>query len=227
MDGTDQLRLWAQWPDLLDLVYLVGDEDYEQDRCNEYEAIVYRFRQIFRSLNRKEDFTEPQIRVLQREMDVFCTDYVDGFSKHDVTNYIHVLQSGEIRYFLRRYGSLYRHANIGLEACVKVMRTASQRGTQHGGHKGNQRSDHPTKAGIVDPSNVARTQSLPRAMGLYMCRRASDQLGQFAPCKEDFIKELATNGKRWNKEESAKRARQGQAEQAMAAVATVAIATAH
>jgi hypothetical protein len=252
MDGGDQLRLWEQWPDLLDLVYLQGDEEYEQDRCTEFEAIVYQFRQIFRSLNRKEDFTEQQIRVLQKQMDGFCTDFIDGFSKHDVTNYIHVLQSGECRYFLRRYGSLYRHANIGLEACVKVgilyyihcnpalyitsahhlryiqvMRTASQRGTQHGGHAGNQHSDHPLKTSIVDVEDVERTRPLPRAMGLYMCRRASDQLGQFADDKEEFIRELAKDGKRWHKEETAKMARQLLVAETVGVqgAATVAIAT--
>ncbi|KAJ1440627.1 hypothetical protein B484DRAFT_391163 [Ochromonadaceae sp. CCMP2298] len=30
-------------------------------------------------------------------------------------------------------------------------------------------------------------------MGMYMCRRASDQLAQFADCKEEFLQQLASD----------------------------------
>jgi hypothetical protein len=123
MDGADQLKLWAQFPALLGLIYLPGetDEEYERlGRAVEFENIAGQFRDIFISLNRLADFAEPDIRELQLQMDQFSKEFCEAFSRHDVTNYVHVLQSGDVRFFLRRFKSLFRQGNIGLESCVKV-----------------------------------------------------------------------------------------------------------
>ncbi|KAJ1385196.1 hypothetical protein B484DRAFT_440440, partial [Ochromonadaceae sp. CCMP2298] len=140
MDGTDQKVLWANFSTLLDLVYQRSDAPEQVDRCLEFQEVARAFSDIFADLYGRADLTPPEIDALQLKIDNFCRHFVDAFSKHDVTNYIHALQAGHFRFFLRRYGNMYKYANIGLEACVKVVRTFIRRGTQQGGHCGNQRS---------------------------------------------------------------------------------------
>ncbi|KAJ1437429.1 hypothetical protein B484DRAFT_392795 [Ochromonadaceae sp. CCMP2298] len=118
-------------------------------------------------------------------MDKFCRVFVEAHGRNNVTNYIHFMQAGHFRYFLRRYGNLYRHSNIGLEACVKVMRTYYERGTQHGGFCGfAQPSDGDEATGLepVAYKKIAKVYSTPRAMSsfilnrtLYLCSLCTDQ----------------------------------------------------
>ncbi|KAJ1401112.1 hypothetical protein B484DRAFT_405829 [Ochromonadaceae sp. CCMP2298] len=92
---------------------------------------------VFTELRRPCDFSPDEVDSVQLLMDQFCRALVSGFSVKDVTNYVHDLQAGHVRYFLRKHGNIYRYANIGLEATIKVLRTFSKAGTQRGGHVGN------------------------------------------------------------------------------------------
>ena len=58
------------------------------------------------------------------------------FGEQAVTNYIHFWSSGHFRYFLKRYGNLYRFSGVGGEANMGTLRGYFFKRTQRGGHAG-------------------------------------------------------------------------------------------
>ncbi|KAJ1382194.1 hypothetical protein B484DRAFT_440786 [Ochromonadaceae sp. CCMP2298] len=183
MDWDKQVRLWAGFAELLPILYSPSDcEDPQlQRRSDIIEDIVRRYWAVFTDLRRPTDFTADEVDAAQLLMDGFCRALVAGYSVKDVTNYVHDLQAGHIRYFLRRHGNIYRHCNIGLEATVKVLRTFAQVGTQHAGHAGNEcRKPQEAIAGGAGTEAPLEKWPTARAMAAYALKRGLNQLSKFA-----------------------------------------------
>ncbi|KAJ1398139.1 hypothetical protein B484DRAFT_471863, partial [Ochromonadaceae sp. CCMP2298] len=151
----------------------------------ESSQLICLYLEIWAELSKPEDMAPHQINSLQRTMDEFCRLFVHMYGRNNVTNYIHLLQAGHFRYFLRKFGNLYRHANIGLEACVKVMRTYWERGTQHGGFCGYAQPSAGNEATGLEPvgyKEVKKVFASPKAMSgfminrtLYLCSLCTEQ----------------------------------------------------
>ena len=82
------------------------------------------------------EFTSEDCDELQTEVDIWARKYIDLYGGHEITSYIHDLQSGHITSYLRLHGNIYRYANIGFESCIGVVRNKYHTATQHGGHGG-------------------------------------------------------------------------------------------
>jgi hypothetical protein len=79
-------------------------------------------------------------------MDAYCDAYIERHGNRDITNYLHVIQAGHIRHQIRRFGNLFRYANIGLEAYIGTIRNYLTRRTQNGGHGGKKGEPKATNA---------------------------------------------------------------------------------
>jgi len=80
------------------------------------------YNEISQELRRDDNMNETEIRDLQIKMDSFFVLFLKMFGKDAVTNYIHLWGSGEIRWFLLKYGSIHRHNTIALEALIGYIR---------------------------------------------------------------------------------------------------------
>jgi hypothetical protein len=54
-----------------------------------------------------------------------------------ITNYIHILGSGHLPYFAKKYGNLYRFSQQGWEALNQMIKHYYFNNTNHGGSLGN------------------------------------------------------------------------------------------
>jgi hypothetical protein len=54
-----------------------------------------------------------------------------------MTNYIHIIGSGHLSYFGKKYGNLYRFSQQGWEAMNKLLKHFYFNNTNHGGSYGN------------------------------------------------------------------------------------------
>jgi hypothetical protein len=61
------------------------------------------------------EYTEQEIKEFQLKIDDFFVAYVErsGAGKEGVTNYIHMLGSAHISYYMRRHGNLYKYSQQG------------------------------------------------------------------------------------------------------------------
>ena len=99
-------------------------------------SINTKYNSMMGLLRTTQTFSEDQLSLLQDTIDDYCETYLVQNGNRDVTNYLHTLQSGHIRNQIRRFGNLFRYANIGFEAYIGTIRRYLQHRTQNGGHGG-------------------------------------------------------------------------------------------
>ncbi|KAJ1431677.1 hypothetical protein B484DRAFT_395338 [Ochromonadaceae sp. CCMP2298] len=116
MNLMAQRRLWSRFDILLETIYREGDPPEQLQRRDLFSNIASAYGEIFVTLNQKADMTQAEVYALQ--LDQWGRNFVAAFGRKAITNY-----------------------NVGMEALIKVLRSYSANGTQHGGHCGNQRSD--------------------------------------------------------------------------------------
>jgi hypothetical protein len=71
---------------------------------------------FLQKLQQKEDFTPEQIDEFQSGADDFFSKWLDLVGYDGLTNYIHMLGAGHIRYYLVKWKNLNRFQNQGWEA---------------------------------------------------------------------------------------------------------------
>lgn len=101
-----------------------------------FHSLFTMFKSCAEQLRFRNKFSEERIAQLQLSLDNFCHLFIKMFGATAVTNYIHDWHSGHMRYFLRRYGNLYIHANIGLESKMGQIKKLILRRSPNGGHEG-------------------------------------------------------------------------------------------
>ena len=83
--------------------------------CSLYNTMMTQLRST-------KTFNEERLQKLQDAMDEYCDAYIGRHGNHDIFNYLHVIQAGHIRHQIRRFGNLFRYANIGFEAYIGTIR---------------------------------------------------------------------------------------------------------
>ena len=83
---------------------------------------------------RRYDFTDNDIIVLQRKIDLFYNLWYDLCGKDGLTNYIHLLGSGHVVYYLKKHRNLYRFSNQVWERLNNRLKLFYLQNTQRGGH---------------------------------------------------------------------------------------------
>jgi len=80
--------------------------------------------------------------------------WIDLFAEEGITNYIHLLAAGHIRYFLNKYHCLYIYSQQGWESmnsvCTGYILQNSARGGYGTGHNGGKMRDLLWKTGEAD-----------------------------------------------------------------------------
>jgi hypothetical protein len=63
--------------------------------------------------------------------------WVNLYGTVHMTNYIHIIGSGHLTYFAKKYGNLYRYSQQGWEAMNQLLKHYYFNNTNHGGSYGN------------------------------------------------------------------------------------------
>jgi len=81
-----------------------------------------------------------QIDAFQNKADDFFSGWLDLVGYDGITNYIHLLGAGHIRYFLKKWRNLHRFSNQGWEAYNALLANYWHHRTQKGGGRGVEKS---------------------------------------------------------------------------------------
>jgi hypothetical protein len=71
-----------------------------------YIYVDFKYCLDFQALQQKTDFTDEEIEAFQLQADEFFCRWTALAGYDDVTNYIHVLGAGHIRYYLQKWRNL-------------------------------------------------------------------------------------------------------------------------
>jgi hypothetical protein len=86
-------------------------------------------------LQQKNDFTDDDIDGFQGVADVFFANWLELVGYDGVTNYMHVLGAGHIRYYLVKWRNLDRYQNQGWESYNQMIAAFWHHRTTKGGSK--------------------------------------------------------------------------------------------
>jgi len=87
----------------------------ELELRQQWKGIATQYLEVIRLLRRKKNFNSNQIDAFQQKADSFFMNWLALVGYDGITNYVHMLGAGHIRFFLRKWGSLYRLQNQGWE----------------------------------------------------------------------------------------------------------------
>jgi hypothetical protein len=81
---------------------------------------------------------EDDITNFQLKIDDFFNAYVElsGAGKEGVTNYLYMLGSGHIKYYMKMHGNLYKYSQQGWESLNENVKLSFFNHTQCGGNYG-------------------------------------------------------------------------------------------
>ncbi len=94
---------------------------------------VESYRKAMKLLTSHHMLSEEDIALFQEHADDFFEDWIEVFGVEGVTNYIHLLGSGHMEYFLEKYGCLYLYSQQGWEAMMGNVQAVMHLNTQRGG----------------------------------------------------------------------------------------------
>jgi hypothetical protein len=91
---------------------------------------------IFETLSQREHFTDPEIDELKVEIYYFSVKWVKRTGRDGIYNYIHMMITGHIIYYLRKWRNFYRYENEGREHINAQMAWFRHNRTQRVGSAG-------------------------------------------------------------------------------------------
>jgi hypothetical protein len=77
---------------------------------------------------------EGEVVLVQKQIDCLNVCWIDLAHKEGMPNYIHMLVSGHITFYLRKWKNLYRYQKQGWEHLHLQFTYAFHHRTHHGGH---------------------------------------------------------------------------------------------
>jgi hypothetical protein len=107
------------------------------------------WRKLMKMAGQREDFSDEEIDASGTQCDDFFKLRVDLTGLEGMTNYIHMIGSGHMTYYLREWRNLYRYSQQGWEALTSLLKNIYFRRTQLGGHKGSGQSRNSKLTPIV------------------------------------------------------------------------------
>jgi polyhydroxyalkanoate synthesis regulator protein len=95
---------------------------------------VASFKEAMKILTTHRSLTEEEMERFQDKIDDFYEAWIDLFGEEGITNYIHLLGSGHMLYFLKKYGCLYIYSQQGWEDLNNRCQAYLLHNTSRGGY---------------------------------------------------------------------------------------------
>ena len=105
-----------------------------EENLQQWTDEIESYLELDQLMNCRVEFTDKIITKFQKLADNFFKGWVELNELAGVTNYIHMLGSGHLMEFLKRYRNLYKYSQQGWEHLNKRACGIYHRHTQKGGH---------------------------------------------------------------------------------------------
>ena len=75
------------------------------------DFITDKFASVIEKLRHRVDFTDDDLIDLQRKVDIFYDLWFKSYGKDGLKNYVHLLGSSHVMYYLKKHRNLYKFRN--------------------------------------------------------------------------------------------------------------------
>jgi len=103
-----------------------------------WDKMLQDYNEAMKILRKSSEHTDEDIKTFQLKIDSFFTNYVElsGAGKEGVTNYIHMLGSAHLMYYMKVHRNLYKYSQQGWESLNAKVKLSFFNHTQRGGNYG-------------------------------------------------------------------------------------------
>lgn len=126
---------------LIDRVFHRDEDMVQRDL---WHTMIDKYCSAMEILRRRSEYSDDDITQFQDLMDEFFEKYVSLTGVEGITNYIHMLGSGHIKYYMSIHRNLYKFSQQGWESLNSKFKQVFFRHTQRGGNygKGVEENEH-------------------------------------------------------------------------------------
>ncbi len=133
LSNTKTRQLMTCLEPLID--YIFQHPDDATARQDWLELLDY-YNPAIELLRKPTEFSDEEIEEFQTLVDSFYEKWIKLVGSEGITNYVHMLGSGHIRYYLILHRNLYKFSQQNWESLNEKMKTTYFRNTQRGGNYG-------------------------------------------------------------------------------------------
>ena len=126
-------RLVFNIDQIFDLLFKFHNDDGVRKQLF-HECLKIMFPPIVTALRKRSSFSDEKITQLKKDIDKCYHAWMLLTGLEGTTNYIHLLGSGHISYYLKKYRNLYRYSNQSWERLNKRVHIFYFQRIQRGGH---------------------------------------------------------------------------------------------
>jgi hypothetical protein len=127
---------------LIEYVWAAPDEREKKEIW--LKKMIEDYQHAMRILRKRSEYTEDDIVTFQLKIDDFFSAYIEksGAGKEGVTNYIRILGSSHIQYYMKTHGNLYKYSQQGWESLNEKFKLSFFNHTQRGGNFGKESTEN-------------------------------------------------------------------------------------
>jgi len=118
------------------LIDVVFHKPEHAGRRDIWRNMMEQYRLAMRILRKRSEYTDDEIILFQDLIDDFFLAYIQETGNEGITNYLHMLGSGHMKYYMEIHRNLYKFSQQGWESLNSKYKQIFFRHTQRGGHYG-------------------------------------------------------------------------------------------
>ena len=119
------------------LINFIFNKPEDEEKHDAWHRIIANYQPAMEILRKRSDYTPADIEQFQDYIDVFFSEYIKETGAEGITNYIHMLGSGHVKYYMEVHKNLYKYSQQGWESLNAKYKQVFFNHTQRGGHSGN------------------------------------------------------------------------------------------
>jgi hypothetical protein len=106
-------------------------------KLKKWKSLANNQLKLWSLLEQHHDYSDEDLDKLHYCSNQFIDQWLDLLGDAHMTNYIHVIGSGHVTFFAKKYNNLYRYSQQGWESLNQLIKHFYFNNTNHGGSAGN------------------------------------------------------------------------------------------
>jgi hypothetical protein len=108
----------------------------DNERRNQWDETFELWNELMEVAKKRDYFEIQDVHEFQDQADEWFLKWHALHGRDGMTNYIHMISSGHLAFYLKEWGNLWKYSQQGWESLNSLMKSVYYRRTQRGGHGG-------------------------------------------------------------------------------------------
>jgi hypothetical protein len=111
-------------------------EEQDDEIIDKWKQLLANYGAAMEILRMRREYADADIERFQDHIDLFFQQYIGVTGVEGITNYVHMLGSGHVKYYMQVHRNLYKYSQQGWESLNAKFKQVFFNHTQRGGNSG-------------------------------------------------------------------------------------------